>query len=165
MAEFGISPEELKHLVKLVEDNGLSELRLGEGDLRITLRTAAYRASVAAPRMASVASAPDDPVSGEFTDEGFEIGVLPVPTAAITANVLRVEAPIMGVFYRTAGPKDPPFIEVGDVLEVGQVVGVIEAMKVFSEVPSDHAGRVLDIPAKNGGLVQPGDPLVVLEAA
>jgi acetyl-CoA carboxylase biotin carboxyl carrier protein len=70
----------------------------------------------------------------------------------------------MGVFYRSPDRDAPPFIEVGDMVEVGQVVGLIEAMKVFSEVPSEVAGRVLEIPARSGTLVQPGDPLVILEA-
>jgi acetyl-CoA carboxylase biotin carboxyl carrier protein len=69
----------------------------------------------------------------------------------------------MGVFYRAPAPGEPSFIEVGDIIEVGQPIGMIEAMKVFSEVLAEMAGTVLEIPAKNGALVQPGDALVLLE--
>jgi acetyl-CoA carboxylase biotin carboxyl carrier protein len=160
MAELGISAEELRQLARLVEENGLSELRLEEGDLRVTLRTASYRANFAPVAVAASVVAPAASENGVATDDAF----VAAPPAAPTANLLQIEAPIMGVFYRTAAPSEPPLIEVGDTIEVGQVIGIIEAMKVFSEIPADRAGRVIEIPAKNGGLVQPGDPLVVLEA-
>ena len=70
----------------------------------------------------------------------------------------------MGVFYRSPSPGAPAFVEVGEPVEVGQPIGMIEAMKVFSEVLSEHAGLVKALVAENGTLVQPGDPLVTLEA-
>ena len=71
----------------------------------------------------------------------------------------------MGVFYRSPAPGEPPFVEPGDTVEVGQPVGMIEAMKVFSEVLAEQGGRVRRIVADNGALVQPGDPLVELEVS
>lgn len=70
----------------------------------------------------------------------------------------------MGVFYRSPAPGAPAFIEVGDTIAKDQPIGTIEAMKVFSEVLADRAGRVVAIPAENGKLVQPGDALVLLES-
>jgi acetyl-CoA carboxylase biotin carboxyl carrier protein len=71
----------------------------------------------------------------------------------------------MGVFYRSSSPDSPPLVDVGDVVEVGQAVGLIEAMKVFSEVKAEVAGRVVAIVAENRQLVQPGDPLLLLAPA
>jgi len=71
----------------------------------------------------------------------------------------------MGIFYRAPAPGASAFVEIGDIVEVGQPIGMIEAMKTFSEVLSETAGTVLSIPAENGKLVQPGEPLVVLEPA
>ena len=167
MTDFGISPEDVRRLAQLVEKNGLSELRYEEGDLRITLRTAAfYRRDapsiLSAPPAVSVTpedafGAPD--MEEDEADDGD--GAFPSRDAG---DLLRVEAPLMGTFWRAPDRDAPPFVEVGDMVEVGQVIGLIEAMKVFSEVPSEVAGRVLDIPARSGALVQPGDPLVILEA-
>jgi acetyl-CoA carboxylase biotin carboxyl carrier protein len=70
---------------------------------------------------------------------------------------------MVGVFYRSSGPESPPFVEIGDLVRVGQTVGLIEAMKVFSEIPCDAAGRVVAIPATNGRLVQPGEALLVID--
>ena len=161
MAEFGISPDDLRRLARLVEENGLSELRYDQGDLRITLRTAASRAP--APAVAAV--------SDEYADAGeatFPATLDPSPAASPApaaggANIVRIEAPVMGVFFRSPAPGAPPLVEVGDMVEAGQPVGLIEAMKVYSEVLAESAGQIREIPVKNGALVHPGETLVVLE--
>lgn len=76
-----------------------------------------------------------------------------------------VAAPIMGVFYRSPSPGEPPFVEIGDHVNAGDPIGTIEAMKVFSEVISDITGTVVSIPAENGKLVHAGDSLIVIEEA
>ena len=74
-----------------------------------------------------------------------------------------VKAPIMGVYYRSPSPGEPAFVEVGDHVAVGDPIGTIEAMKVFSEVISEVAGVIIAIPAENGKLVHAGDSLLVIE--
>jgi acetyl-CoA carboxylase biotin carboxyl carrier protein len=76
-----------------------------------------------------------------------------------------VRAPIMGVYYRSPSPGEPVFVEIGDHVAVGDPIGTIEAMKVFSEVISEVAGVIIAIPAENGKLVHSGDSLVVIEEA
>lgn len=76
-----------------------------------------------------------------------------------------VVAPIMGVYYRSPSPGEPPFVEVGDHVSAGDPIGTIEAMKVFSEVISEFTGVVVAIPAENGKLVHAGDSLIVVEEA
>lgn len=82
---------------------------------------------------------------------------------AARTNQIKLESPMVGVFYRSASPEDPPYVDVGDVVKAGQTIGLIEAMKVYSEVPADHSGRIVEIPAKNGALVQQGEALMYLE--
>jgi acetyl-CoA carboxylase biotin carboxyl carrier protein len=76
-----------------------------------------------------------------------------------------VLAPIMGVYYRSPSPGEPPFVEIGDHVTAGDPIGTIEAMKVFSEVISEVTGIVVGIPADNGKLVHAGDSLIVVEEA
>ncbi|MBC8136483.1 MAG: hypothetical protein H8F28_11400 [Fibrella sp.] len=156
-----VSPDDLRQLAALLEKHDLTELRYEQGDVRVTLRTAAYfRQQGTAVTIASngIASAAED-FSADVAPE-FEATDMPdVGTPGV-----RIEAPIMGVFYRSASPTDPPFVEIGDSVEVGQAVGLIEAMKVFSEVRSESAGVVREIPATNKALVQPGDALIILDA-
>ncbi|MBC8140331.1 MAG: acetyl-CoA carboxylase biotin carboxyl carrier protein subunit [Armatimonadetes bacterium] len=156
-----ITPDDVRRLSALLEKHDLTELRYENGDVRVTLRTAEFFAGrvqttvavAASPAMANAEAAPD-----LANDESL------LPEVADTPGV-RIEAPIMGVFYRTASPGDPPLVEVGDSVEVGQVVGLIEAMKVFSEIKSEVAGIVRSIPALNKALVQPGDALILLDVA
>lgn len=172
VTEFGITPEELRRLAGLVEEHGLSELRYESGELCVTLRTAEYRAG--APAQMALVSSPishlasrngPDPEWASGVDVGAEDGgpYADEEDAPAAGNLVRIEAPVMGVFYRSPAPGEPSFVDVGDVVEIGQPIGVIEAMKVFSEVLAESAGRVREIPVKNGALVQPGDPLVILE--
>jgi biotin carboxyl carrier protein len=144
VSEFPVTADDVRRLARLVETHSLSELRYEEGELRITLRTGAVAA------MPSVGFAPA-PAAGVLA---------PVPAAPVGRPI---EAPIMGIFYRSPAPGTPAFVEVGDTVEVGQPIGMIEAMKTFSEVLSEAVGVVLSIPMENGKLVQPGDALVILE--
>ena len=167
MTDFGISSDDLQRLARLVEENGLSELRYEEGDLRIILRTTSFSrpaaVTYAVSDAASAGTAPDGSDTG-WDDSSLAAGGGAAESFPGNASPrVRIEAPVMGVFYRAPAPGEPSFIEVGDTIEVGQPIGMIEAMKVFSEVLAESAGTVLEIPAKNGALVQPGDALVVLE--
>lgn len=157
-----VRSDDIKRLADLVEKNGLSELRYEQGDLRITLRTAAYRpaAPLTPAAMPVIGSVFADDAPYEDAPLVTEVGS--AEGAPLTDGV-SIEAPIMGVFYRAAKPDDPPFVEVGDSVEVGQVIGLIEAMKTFSEVEAEAAGIVQAIAAQNGTLVQPGDALIILK--
>lgn len=73
---------------------------------------------------------------------------------------VAVVAPLTGVFYSSSSPTADPFVNVGDMVQAGQVVCIVEAMKVFNEIKSDVSGIVTSIPRKNGQLVQRGEPLV-----
>ena len=73
-----------------------------------------------------------------------------------------VNSPTTGIYYSSPSPGSEPFAKVGDTIEAGQVIGLIEAMKVFNEITSSFSGTVLSIAAENGQLVQPGDPLLYI---
>jgi acetyl-CoA carboxylase biotin carboxyl carrier protein len=90
--------------------------------------------------------------------------VQPSPTpAAETPNWTPIEAPMTGMFYRGPSPSEPPYVEEGDLVHEGQTIGLIEAMKVFNEVPSPTTGIVRRIVAQNATLVQQGEVLMLLE--
>lgn len=148
VSDFPVQAEDIRRLARLVELHQLSELRFEEDDLRITLRTTPPGVP------ATSAVAPVAPALG-FT--------APAPTASVAEPVGKpIEAPIMGIFYRSPAPGSPSFVEVGDLIEAGQPVGMIEAMKTFSEVLAEFPGRVAAVPAENGKMVQPGDALVLV---
>jgi len=85
------------------------------------------------------------------------------PTApVIAADEIALVSPMVGVFYRAGKPGDPPLVEVGQTVRRDQPIGIIEAMKIFSEIPAEHGGLIVAIPVQDGQLVHAGTPLVIL---
>ena len=143
-------------LLHLFEQHGLEELILEEGEFKLHLRRGGVTPAPVAAVMAPVAPILPLPVAAPAPAAD------PTPLVNISRTV-AVRAPLIGMFYRSASPDSPPFVKEGDIVKEGQTVCIVEAMKVFNEIKSDWSGRVKDIPARNGALVQAGDPLVVLE--
>lgn len=155
----------VRHLARLVAEHGLSELTVDEGGVSVTVRAVSEAAPVplAAPASLGVLAHPHV-LSAARTPAYSETAVTAAPAApARAATTLALESPMVGVFYRSASPDDPPFVSVGDLVRVGQPIGLIEAMKVYSEIPSEIAGRVTEISAESGKLVQQGQPLIYVE--
>lgn len=96
---------------------------------------------------------------------GQQAVVLPAaPAAEVAVPGVPVRAPLTGIFYPRPDPNQPLFVSVGEQIEVGQVVGLIETMKLFNEVTSDLAGEVITIDAHEGDLVEAGQPLLYVRA-
>ena len=148
----------VRTLAQLVAAHGLSELTLEEGGVTLTVRAAS---SPAAPASALAVPAHPHLLPAAQVPAYSETPVLTPPKPKSTAVAL--ESPMVGVFYQSPSPDDPPFVSVGDFVKVGQTIGLIEAMKVYSEVPSEVAGRVSEMPVESGKLVQQGQPLIFVE--
>ncbi|MEE6263200.1 acetyl-CoA carboxylase biotin carboxyl carrier protein [Plantactinospora sonchi] len=112
------------------------------------------------------------PGSGTGTTVAAVVPTLAVPTpvgppgADVVTDLRRtVPAPLVGTFYRSPEPGGPPFVEVGDRVEAGQVVGIVEAMKLMNEVVADQPGRVVEVLVRDGEPVEFGQPLIALVPA
>jgi len=136
---------EVRKLVELVEKYDLDELSVQEADLSITVK--GKGSGLAAPIV--------------LDEEDHTELAAPTPhSLLLEGDIVDIVAPLVGVFFRSPTPDAAPFVEIGSVIEIGSEVGLIEAMKVFSPIPSEIAGEVVDIPAGNGMLVREGDVLV-----
>ncbi len=149
----------VRTLAQLVAAHGLSELTVEEGGVSLTVK-AAVSAPAAAPAGLAVPAHPHLLPAAQ-SPAYSETPVLTPVKAKSTA--IALESPMVGVFYQSPSPDDPPFVSVGDFVKVGQSIGLIEAMKVYSEVPSEVAGRVTEMPVESGKLVQQGQPLIFVE--
>lgn len=149
--------DEIRQLVDLLHQSDLSELTIEAGDVKIALKkggatVALAAAAVPAPAGAAVPA--------------------PVPIAAAEApvqappkddNAYRVRSPMVGTFYRAPSPDASPFVEVGAVVEPGQPVCIIEAMKLMNQIEAEHGGRVRRILVNNGDPVDFGQVLIEIE--
>ena len=143
----------IDRLADLLERSDLTELEVESGRTGLVLRKAsAIATAVAEP--AAPAAAPADGGPGEPAAAGREPGVPAKPS---------VKAPLTGIFYGSPAPGSAPYVTVGGEVAVGQIVGLIEAMKLFNEIKSDLAGRVVKVIPESGTLVKAKQPLVEVE--
>jgi len=138
--------EALESMLEIMREHDLDALtvRVGEATYELVARSDAAVRAQAAPLEGAAPPAPSAP-----------------PVAA--ADFRKVTAPIIGVFYRAPAPGAESFVEIGDRVEVGQVVCILEAMKLMNEITSDHAGIVRRILPENGALVSLGEELFWIE--
>src|SRR2546421_3393842 len=139
----------VKDLVNILEGSSIGELELTEAGTKIIIRRQPGMLMVSPPTHA---------------DSMGQLGV-PVAPGAVAPGAredsgVAIIAPLTGVYYAAPSPTSPPFVSAGDVVQVGQVVALIEAMKVFNEVQAEVAGRVNALVAPNGEVVQKGDVLI-----
>lgn len=154
--------EKIKELVQLVERNRLTELAIENEESSIVIRAESPAApNIAMPMAQATTFVEVQPCEHPTVEPVGEVS----PQPSSSEHLVKVTSPMIGVFYRAASPDSPPYVEVGDEVEEGQTIGLIEAMKVFSEVPAEVSGRVVEIPAENGKLVQQGDVLVVIDTS
>ncbi len=152
-----IDYEKLKKLISLVEKNELTELTVEKGGLCITVKAEQSQIQSVNPAQQTFET-DGDSETDHIEDDDSDI-------TADNQNHFNIISPMVGVFYRCPSPDSPPYVDTGDFIETGQHVGMIEAMKVFSEVPSEVSGRVISVPVENGSLVQQGEILVVIDTS
>ncbi len=148
----------LKTLIELVESSGIAELEVQEGEERVRItRSHSAGAHPAPPSAAPVAAGTQVSAGGVLPALPAE---LPAPPAEPEGHL--VKSPMVGTFYRAASPGAKAFIEVGDTVQAGDALCIIEAMKLMNEIESDKSGVVKQILAENGQPVEFGQPLVVI---
>jgi acetyl-CoA carboxylase biotin carboxyl carrier protein len=151
--------DDIRQILDLVREHDLAELEIERDGLKVRVRkadltppmsvpVAAVPLAAAAPQIAAAASPARAPAE---EPEGMELAV--------------IKSPIVGTFYRSSEPGARPFVEIGDVVRKGQVLCIIEAMKLMNEIESDTDGEITAIYVENGRPVQFGDRLFALKAA
>jgi acetyl-CoA carboxylase biotin carboxyl carrier protein len=149
---------EIKELISVVDKSGLVEFeyKTAEGD-QLVMRKQASSAPTSQPTVvqpiATPGSVPDDAKVDSSAD----------PAESLALGQFMITSPMVGVFYRAPAPDAPPFVAVGDVVEPGQTVCIVEAMKLMNEIEAERRGRVVRILVENEDPVEYGQPLFVLQ--
>ena len=150
----------LKKLIDLVEESGIAEIEVTEGEEKVRITR-----SVAAPAVQTVyATAPAPVAAPAAAAQTSSAPAAPAAPAAAPADHANAQkSPMVGTFYRAASPTSDPFVEVGQTVKEGQTLCIIEAMKLMNEIEAEKSGVVKAILVENGTPVEYGEPLFVIE--
>ena len=150
-----MNTKDIEQLIELLEKSSISEIEVGRWGKKIRVSRQSGNVMVhnseMAPASAPAATAPTAPVEGAVEDS--------------PAQGVAIKSPMVGTFYRSSSPEVDPFIKVGDHVQKGDTLCIIEAMKIMNEIPADIAGQVVDILVENGQPVEYNQPLFTIRPA
>ena len=144
----------IEEMLQLMESRGLIELEMEHQGIRVRLKKATAGAG---PQLVEYVAGVPQPHQAPGAGGGT-----PRPAADEGRRVI-IKSPMVGTFYRAAAPDAPPFVEMGQDIDVGQVVCIIEAMKLMNEIKSEVAGRITEVLIDNGSPIEFGQPLFAVE--
>lgn len=146
--------KEIKEMINLMNDNGLLELEVEKDGMRIRLKkTGAVSDNLSAPLVFEREKIAQS-ASGKTAQSALD---------KTAGSSVEIKAPMVGTFYRAPTPEAPPYAEVGQIVEQGQVICVIEAMKLMNEIKSEIKGKILEILVDNSEPVEFGQPIFLIE--
>jgi acetyl-CoA carboxylase biotin carboxyl carrier protein len=163
-----INLEQLKQILDLVREHELSELEIEHEGLRLKVRKDAAGGFVVHPA-AGAAAAPETPPATRATGAAAQaVPVSPIPTVESPGDehsdveLAVVKSPIVGTFYRSPEPGAPSFVDIGATVKKGQVLCIIEAMKLMNEIDSEYDGEIVNVYVESGQPVQYGERLFAI---
>ena len=144
----------IRRLIELMKEHDLTEIDLQQGEVRIQLRRMGAGAQ---PAIVSTAT-PHPPISTAVGPPAPESDA-PMATEATAKSIVFIKSPMVGTFYAASDPDSPPFVKIGDHVGPETTVCIVEAMKVFNQIPAELSGRIIAMLAENGAPVEFGQPL------
>ena len=149
--------KQIQELIRFVSKSGVNEVAIEQQDFKITIKT--NQAPTIVNATIPTAAAPQQPLAVQAAAP-----VVPaVPVGPDTSKYLTIKSPMIGTFYRSAGPDKPLFVNVGDEINTGDVVCIIEAMKLFNDIESEVSGRIVKVLVDNASPVEYDQPLFLVE--
>ena len=151
----------IKKLIELLEESGIAEIEIKEGEEAVRI-SRMPPAPVQAPQVTHLAALPAA-AAAAVPSPGGEVAAADSAAVKPKPSEHVITAPMVGTFYASPSPGAKAFVEIGDEIKVGQVLCIIEAMKMMNQIEADKAGRVASVMARNGDPVEFGQPLFVVE--
>lgn len=147
--------KQIQELIRFVAKSGVNEVAIEQQDFKITIKTNQ------APTIVQATVPVQAPAPAVAVAPPVEI--TPSAPVADTSKYITIKSPMIGTFYRSAGPDKPLFVNVGDEINTGDVICIIEAMKLFNEIESEVSGRIVKILVDNASPVEYDQPLFLVE--
>ena len=157
--------KQVQELIRFVSKSGVNEVSIEEKDFKITIKTNLAPTFAPAPPAAAAPVVAAQPLAAAPAPAPAIAAAPAVPLADDTSKYITVKSPMIGTFYRSASPDKPFFVNVGDEIKEGQVICIIEAMKLFNEIESEVSGRIVKVLVENASPVEYDQPLFLVEPA
>ena len=156
--------KEIQNLIKFVAKSGASEVKLEMDDIKITIKTGPEHEGAAIQYAPVAAPAPQQMQAAAPVVPAPETAPIPsAPAASSDSKYITIKSPIIGTFYRKPAPDKPLFVEVGQTIAEGDVLCIIEAMKLFNEIESEVSGKVVKILVDDSSPVEFDQPLFLVD--
>lgn len=152
--------KEIQNLIKFVANSGVAEVKLEMDDVKITIRTTLGDNSSDVTYVQQMPQQAHQPVAAQVS---VPVVATPAETAVESSNYITIKSPIIGTFYRKPSPDKPLFVEVGSSITKGDVLCVIEAMKLFNEIESEVSGKIVKILVDDMSPVEYDQPLFLVD--
>lgn len=154
--------KDIQYLIKFVAKSGVQEVKLEMEDIKITIKTGPDQSFIENPGMLQPVQ--PAPVLAQVPVPPADIvpEVVAAPAQSEEDNLITIKSPIIGTFYRKATPDNPSFVEIGQVIKEGDVLCIIEAMKLFNEIESELGGTIVKILVDDASPVEFDQPLFVI---
>jgi len=157
--------KQIQELIKTINKSNISELTVEEGDFKITIKQeiTGQVQYVSAPQAHAQVQAPLPQQSAPTAATPAAAAPEKQAAPAAASNLITIKSPMIGTFYRSPSPDKPIFVNVGDEIKPGQVLCIIEAMKLFNEIESEVSGRLVKVVADDSSPVEYDQPLFIIE--
>ncbi|UKN00852.1 acetyl-CoA carboxylase biotin carboxyl carrier protein [Paracrocinitomix mangrovi] len=160
--------KEIQNLIKFVSKSGVTEVAIEQGDFKITIKTDQIGEHVVVQQ--PVMAAPQQVAAPQVTTQAAPVAAeTPAATEAAetpaSSNLIEIKSPMIGTFYRKSAPEKPAFVNVGDTIKPGDVLCIVEAMKLFNEIESEVAGKIVKVLVDDTTPIEYDQPLFLVEPA
>jgi acetyl-CoA carboxylase biotin carboxyl carrier protein len=155
--------KELQELLDFIAKSGLNKVNIETEEFKISVQREPNTKQIVSVGAAPAAPAPAPQAVAAPTLAATPAAAAPAAEAASSASHTPLKSPMIGTFYRSSGPDAPAFVQVGDMVEKGQVICIIEAMKLFNEIEAEQSGRIVKVLVENATPVEYDQPLFLVE--
>ncbi len=155
--------KEIRDLIDFIAQSGLAEVNIESEDFKISVKRNTQVTVTEAPAAPVVAVTPTPVAAPVATPAAAEQPAASSASGTDESNLIAIKSPMIGTFYRSSNPDSPAFANIGDTVEAGQTVCIIEAMKLFNEIESDVSGTIVKILVDNSTPVEYDQPLFLVE--
>ena len=155
--------KDIQELIKFVAKSGATEVDLEIDNIKISIKSPSKKRRGDEEITTFIQQAPAQVVAAPVVTAAAQVASAPAPAADENKNYITIKASMIGTFYRSASPENPPFVSVGDVIKEGDAICIIEAMKLFNEIEAEVSGKIVKVLVDDSSPIEFDQPLFLVD--